>query len=159
LTPRDRIGLFAFGAYDLLSSEQNGHKTILFGAEFYRVDTRYDHKLGASGDLRLGVTLGFDQTHVAETFNVRDALLGTRLELTQPLSPSVTVRAGADVQFDSYSAAPKPWADPDDPATQSYNDLFPGRVDTVLGAWGDVAWKMDRRVELTPGVRFDMFRS
>lgn len=159
LTPRDRISLFAFGAYDLLSNEAAGVKTVLFGSEFYRVDTRYDRKLGASGDLRLGVTLGFDQTHLAEAFNARDALLGARLELTQPLSPSVTVRAGADAQFDSYSTAPKPWSDPDDPATKTYNKAFPGRLDTVLGAWGDVVWKMDRRVELTPGVRFDLFRS
>jgi TonB family protein len=159
LTPRDRISLFTFGAYDLLSQTTNDVKTILFGSEFYRVDTRYDHKLGALGNLRLGVTLGFDQTNFAGQLNSRDTLFGTRIELTQPLSPSVTVRAGADAQFDHYSAAPQPWADPEAPATKAFNALFPGRDDVVLGAFGAVAWKMDRRVELTPGVRFDLFRS
>ena len=58
LTPRDRVSLFAFGAYDLLANTERktNVKTTLFGAEFYRADVRYNHKLGSSGNLRLAVT-------------------------------------------------------------------------------------------------------
>jgi TonB-dependent receptor-like protein/TonB-like protein len=160
LTPRDQIGLFAFGAYDLLAEEQNKIENIVFGSEFYRFDLRLDHRFESGGHLRLATTAGFDQTRIATgQQNARNVPIGTRLELTQPLSRDITLRAGLDAQFDSYSADPARWGDPRDRDTIYFNALFPPRTEAALAARADVVWKLGRRVELTPGMRFDLFRS
>ncbi len=57
LTPRDQIGLFAFGAYDLLAqTDTNNIETIVFGSEFYRFDLRYDHRFTDGSKLRWAAT-------------------------------------------------------------------------------------------------------
>ena len=104
LTPKDRISLFAFGAYDLLGTTQDGVFTTVFGSEFYRVDLRYDRKLEGDARLRLAVTGGFDQTHIADERNARDLVLGTRFEVEEPLGSTLTMRGGLDAQFDGYTA-------------------------------------------------------
>ncbi len=160
LTSRDQIGLFAFGAYDLLAQQKNGIETIVFGSEFYRFDLRLDHRFADGGHLRWATTGGFDQTRIAGgQQNARDIPIGTRVEYTTPLSEDVTLRAGIDAQFDTYSADPKRWGDPEDPDTKAFNSLFPPRADAALAARGDLVIKLGRRVELTPGVRVDLFRS
>ncbi len=159
LSDRDRVSLFAFGAYDLLSQTENEIETVLFGAEFYRVDGRYDVRLPRGGKLRAAATWGFDQTRVADGRNTRDMLFGSRLELSQPLSDELTLRGGLDVQHDFYSADERPYADPDDPGTESFNDLFPPRTDAAAGAWLDLVWRLHPRLEVTPGVRVDTFFS
>jgi TonB family protein len=158
VTPRDRIGVFAFGAYDRLIDKQNGITTTLFGAEFYRFDTRYEHRLDSGGVIRVNGTLGFDQSRLSD-FNVRDWLYDFRIALVQPLSKTITLRAGADAQFDQYSADPHKWTDPDNPSLQAFDALFPPRTDTALATYADVVWRLDPRVEITPGVRLDMYRS
>jgi TonB family protein len=159
LTPRDQIGLFAFGAYDLLAQTENNIETIVFGSEFYRFDLRYDHRFTDGSKLRWAATGGFDQTRVGAQQNVRDVPISTRLELTKPINPDLTLRAGMDAQFDNYKADPQRWGDPDDPDTKAFNSLFPPRADAALAAWGDAVWRLGRRVTLTPGLRFDLFRS
>lgn len=162
VTSRDRLGLFAFGSYDLLASEDpdapERGETILFGSEFYRVDARYDRKLGSEASLRLATTFGFDQTHLPEQRNAQDYLFGARLELMAPAGPHAKLRAGLDAQFDAYRTAPLSFVDPDDPDTRAFEGLFPPRNDSVMGLWADVVWKLGA-LELTPGVRFDVFRS
>ena len=151
--------MLAFGSYNLLSNVNNGVSNIVFGSEFYRVDLRYDRKLPADGRLRWAVTGGFEQTHVETERNAHDVLFGTRAELFQPVSPRFTVRAGVSAETDVYTADTLLYADPADPYTKTYNSLFPARTDTMLGAFGDVVWRPTSRVELVPGVRFDVFRS
>lgn len=159
LDDRNQVGLFAFGAYDYLSETTNDIETVLFGAEFYRVDARYDHRLSGGGKLRLASTFGFDQTRVADGRNTRDVLVAQRLELTKPLGDHATLRAGMDVQQDLYSADQRRFADPDDPDTEEFNALFPPRADGALSTWADVVWKLDPRIEVTPGLRLDTFAS
>ena len=159
LTPRDQIGLFAFGAYDLLAQEKNKIESIVFGSEFYRFDLRYDHRFTDGGKLRWATTAGYDQTRVGAQQNSRDIPVATRLEITHPLSTDLTLRAGLDAQFDSYETDPQRWADPDDPDTKSAQELVKPRSDAALAAWGDLVWKLGRRVTVTPGLRFDLFRS
>lgn len=159
ITPRDRIGLVAFGAYDLLSTTENDVTTIVFGSEFYRLDARYERKLGKEGTLKWGTTVGFDQTRIGEQRNAQDKLFATRVFLHQPLHPRLVLRAGLDAQFDNYTADARRWADPEDPDTISYDNLFPPRFDSALGAYADLEWQIDTRVKVTPGVRFDIFRS
>jgi TonB family protein len=160
LTPRDQISLFAFGAYDLLAQETNKVESIVFGSEFYRVDLRLDHRFADGGTLRLATTAGFDQTRIATgQQNARNVPIATRVELTRPLSRDVTLRAGLDAQFDSYSADPARWGDPRDRDTRQFNALFPPRTEAAIAARGDFVVKLGRRVEMTPGMRFDVFRS
>ncbi|HRI72578.1 MAG TPA: TonB-dependent receptor, partial [Polyangium sp.] len=159
LTPRDRISLVAFGAYDLLTDNTNNIETIVFGSEFYRIDARYERQLSNNGVLKWGTTLGYDQSRLGEQRNAQDKLLATRVFLVQPLHPKLTLRAGLDAQFDHYTADKRRWADPEDPDTIAYDNLFPPRDDTALGAYADLEWQIDPRVKVTPGVRFDVFRS
>jgi len=159
LSNREQVSLFAFGAYDLLAQELNGIETVVFGSEFYRVDARYDLALPNNGRFRLATTWGFDQTRVADQRNARDLLWSTRAELTQPLDAAVTLRSGINVTFDSYEADPAPYGDPEDPDVIAYNALFPSRTDAAAGAWADVIWQLGPRVELTPGIRVDLFHS
>lgn len=159
LTPRDRLTLFAFGSYDLLATEKNEIETILFGSEFYRVDGRYDVSLPDDGRLRWATTWGFDQTRVSDQRNARDILWGTRVELTQPVGERLTVRGGMDLLFDGYEADQATYGDPEDPDVAAYNELFPSRTDSVGTVWADVVWRLDPRVEITPGVRVDLFHS
>jgi len=163
ITPRDRVSLFTFGSYDYLSNTQtvDGEdiETVLFGAEFYRVDGRYDARLRGGGKLRAAATWGFDQTRLFGTRNSQSMLFGSRLNVTQPLSPALTLRGGLNVQLDRYTADELPWADPDNPVVVQFNNLFPPRVDTAVAGWADVVWKPTKHLEVTPGIRVDTYIS
>jgi len=159
VTDRDRISLFTFGSYDYLSSTTYNMETVLFGSEFYRADARYDVRLLGGGKLRTAFTWGYDRTRVADGRNTNDQSFGGRVELERPLSDELTLRAGIDVQHDVYSAEPRPYVDPDDPESQSFDALFPPRTDAASGAWADVEWQIDERFSLTPGLRVDAFLS
>jgi len=165
LTDHDRLTLLSFGSYDFLASTDTPAggtqpvETVLFGSEFYRVDARYDARLSGGGHLRAAVTWGFDQTRVLGSRNTRDMMLGTRVELTRPLSKEVTLRAGLDLQIDKYSAVEPPYADPDDPSTQRFDALFPPRQDTAVGCWADLVLKPAPKLEVIPGVRVDSYAS
>src|SRR5262249_32637117 len=127
-------------------------------SEFHRLDVRYDHTLSHGGNLRLATTLGFDQTRISEQQNATDRITGARLELVQPLSDAVTLRGGADVMLDAYGTSPY-YFNPDDPESQLYNRLFAPRDDLAFGAYADAVFSLGPRIEVTPGVRFDVFRS
>ncbi|MEJ7734389.1 MAG: energy transducer TonB, partial [Polyangiaceae bacterium] len=159
VSDRERISVFAFGAYDFLSETTNDIESVLFGSEFYRVDGRYDVRLPGGGKLRSAVTWGFDQTKIADGRNTRDTLLGARLELEKDIGDHVIIHAGADLQSDQYGADQRKYADPDDPDTVAYNQLFPPRADAAIGTWFDVVWRPSPRFEVTPGVRLDAYHS
>jgi TonB family protein len=159
ITPKDRVTAFAFGSYDLLGQEQAGGLRVLFGTEFYRVDLRYDHFYGADNRIRIATTLGYDNTHLDFQTNTRDEMLGVRAELTHHLSRHALLRGGADVVLDHYSVAAPTYVDPDDPNIQAFNAFFPPRNDVALGAWADMVLDLSSRLEATPGVRVDVFRS
>jgi TonB family protein len=159
LTPNDRITLFGFGAYDLLGQTTDGLFTTLFGSEFYRLDTRYDHRFDRDTTARVALTLGWDQTKIpGMPRNQQDTLVGGRIEASHAFSPQATLRGGCDVQLDAFRADTQPYADPEAPTTVWLNGLFPPRDDVVVGAWSDLVYKSDS-VEITPGVRVDLFRS
>lgn len=159
LSPRDRLTVFGFGAYDLVGQEQPGGLAVLFGSEFYRADLRYDHLDTAGGKLRAAVALGFDQTKIAATRNARDRMLSGRLEYQRPVAKNLTWRSGADTTFDANGVTKAPYADPDDPEAKRFEALFPPRNDVAGGVWTDVVWNATPRVEVTPGLRFDVFDS
>jgi TonB family protein len=159
LTPNDRLTAFGFGSYDLVAQTDSGISTIVFGSEFYRLDLRYDHSFSSGGQIRTAVTLGFDQTRVGDERNSQDRMLSVRTELHRPLGAHLTWRAGADLTLDGFSADHRTYADPDDPDTARFNELFPVRTDLALGAFTDLVWTPEPWLEITPGVRSDLFSS
>ncbi|MBI5532135.1 MAG: TonB-dependent receptor [Deltaproteobacteria bacterium] len=159
ITPKDRVSIFSFGAYDLYGERLADRLKILFGSEFYRLDVRYDHAFSRASTLRWAVTLGYDQTRVGEQRNGRDRSIGTRLLIHHPLDDNMTVRAGADLAVDAFGASSLAYDDPQDPETRKLNALFPKRTDTALGAWADLVWNLSPAVEVTPGVRAMLFTS
>jgi hypothetical protein len=159
LTPKDRVSLFTFGAFDLLSQNLNGIDTVLFGAEFYRADMRYDRTIDADTNLRAAFTLGFDQNRIpGQPRNSQNTSYAVRLEVTHAASEHVLLRGGADGLLEHYTADIQPYADPDDPDVKRFNALFPARDDTTAGAWADVVFKV-RGWQVTPGIRMDIFNS
>ncbi len=159
VTPQDRITAFSFGSYDLVGQTKNHILNVLFGSEFYRLDVRYDHRFDGSSTLRTDVTLGWDQTRIADQRNTRDKMLGLRSELQHPLSERALLRIGGDATIDGYTADARTYADPEDPDTARFNATFPPRTDVALGFFADLAWRPTSRIEVTPGARIDLFGS
>jgi TonB family protein len=159
LSPRDQIGVFAFGAYDYAATPtdsaagelpDDGQNAVLF----HRVDLRYDRRIGESTKLRAAVTLGTEGTRGGQGL-VRDKLGGVRLELKSQLGPAVLLRAGASANLDKYSLSL-------DPLTEHFLDvlaLFPGRTDAAIGAYVDTVIEAAPGVSVTPGVRVDHYSS
>ena len=161
LTKRDRISVFGFGASDFLGTKQpDGTTTTVFGAQFHRVDVRYDHKLNADGMIRTAVMGGMDLTEFSAGNGInphlRDRLVGTRTELTYRLSPTALLRAGTDAQIDTYDVV-LPADLP--PSQASIASFFPTRTDLTVGMRADLVLKATRGFEITPGLRMDYYSS
>jgi hypothetical protein len=157
LTPRDRVSAFAFGSYDFLGQKTQGAPLTLFGTEFHRVDLRYDHKLPREGTLRAAFTLGLDRSSAPQGRVVRDRMAGARTELSLPLSPSLRLRAGSELQLDRYDVELTP-ADAS-PTQARVAALFRSRTDLALGLRADLVWIPSENFEITPGLRVDLYGS
>ena len=159
LSPNDRIGVFAFGAYDYAATptdtaqgevREDGENAVLF----HRIDVRYDRRLNERSKLRAALTLGTEGTRGGQGL-VRDKLISGRLELKSELAPGFMLRAGASAAFDQYELEL-------DPFTENFLDvqaLFPGRTDGVLGAYADVVIDAVPGLSVTPGLRVDRYTS
>jgi hypothetical protein len=154
---KNRISLFGFGSYDFLGEQTSDQTLTLFGAEFHRLDLRYDHRFGPDGEIRVAATGGIDRTRLPDDRFLRDRLVGARAELEYKLVPGALLRAGTDVQLDSY--------DIDlgtsnlGTAAQSGAALFPTRTDVGIAARADTVVAVTRKVEVTPGARLDFYES
>jgi TonB family protein len=157
LTPDDRIGVFAFGSYDYLGERTPTQDITLFGTEFHRVDLRYDHKLGDKGGVRLAVTTGFDRSRAQEDRFVRDRILGARSEWTYYAHPRVLLRAGSDLQLDSYDV--QVVSGTLAPSVARVANFFPSRTDLTIGSRADAVIAIARGFEVTPGARVDLYAS
>ncbi len=161
LGPRDRVSLFSFGSYDLVGERDSlGDVEAKFGVEFYRIDLRHEHRLSSGGELTTGVTFGFDQSHVAEAVNARDYSWAGRVALQQPLAGDALLRVGVQGSRDRYSTVESAGVDPDDPdPAPTFGELFPSRVDRVLGAYAELQFQPRDNFEVTPGLRVDYYTS
>ncbi len=159
VTPDDRISLLTFGSYDLVAQTAAGIESVLFASEFYRLDTRWDHRFGPKTKVRVAVTGGFDQTRIpGQPRNSQDTLGAVRFELTHLATDDVTFRAGGDATLDRFTADTRPYADPDDPDTKRFNALFPPRDDVNFGTWADAKLVLGPW-EIVPGARVDIYNS
>ena len=95
LGPKDDLGILAFGGYDLFQAPQAAVNT---GAEltFHRIDVRWDHRLSAGSNLRVGLTGGYDRAagSDAESSVVTNRSLRLRSELDERLGPNARLLGG-----------------------------------------------------------------
>jgi TonB family protein len=153
VTPRDRVSVFAFGAYDFLGQKNDGAgETVVFDTTFHRVDLRYDHRFGPGSTLRQAITLGWDQTRLGEGRYARDRQLAARTEIQHRLSGDVLLRAGADASFDGIDVDLTRGTE-----DQDFAALFKSHMDLAVGLRADVVWQAAPNLEVTPGLRVDLF--
>jgi hypothetical protein len=156
LTPKDRIGIFSFGAYDFLGTRTPTGTQTLFGTTFHRIDVRYDHTLNSDGKIRTAITGGLDFTDLGDGRTARDRSLGARTEVNYRVSDKVLLRFGGDVQADRYDVVFTTGAL--SPAEIGVANLYPSRTDLSTGVRGDFVIKM-HALEITPGARIDLYAS
>ena len=155
LDDKNTLGIFAFGSYDDFGQVRGGITDTIIDAEFHRVDLRLDHEL-EHGTVRVAATLGFGRSN-NDNSDIRDLSAALRATLENRISPSVTLRAGADVMFDRYDLLGNTTDDAFIRATTSL--LYPPHFEVRSGGYADVVWQLSPRVQLVPGVRADVFTS
>ncbi len=170
VTPKDTLTAFVFGSFDELdqrdttSSDTHGNPLTygpfypLFRTEFHRADLRWDRAI-RGGHIRTALTLGIDDSLAGGGGNndndrVQATSVQLRTELDQALTGNLRIRTGADVLLYHYDY------------TETLNEggtplslSLPTRNDVIFGAYGDVVWRVHPRVEIVPGLRFDVFTS
>ncbi len=179
ITDRDVLSLLIFGAYDRATQRATPDRdtidaatgnrprpdavreieVVLFASEFHRADARWDHALGGGGRMRVAATLGYERTRVEARRAAEDLMTATRLEIVQPVSSSVTLRAGADLVVDRYRADSLPTFADDDDVVARQRRIFASRTDFAMGIRADAVIVAAPGVEVTPGVRLDVYGS
>jgi hypothetical protein len=149
----DRLSVFVFGSHDYRGPLSGLPST--FAADFHRVDTRWDHALGAGSKLRLAATLGTDSSS-NEQGSASAQLAGLRLEIDERIDSSARFRGGADVTLNHFNAA-IPAGSPTPVLSSALADVYPEHQDLAAGVHADVIWRPTQRVELVPGVRADLY--
>jgi len=167
VAPRDTLTAFLFGSFDELDQRDrfdhiDGTQTVgpyytVFRTMFHRADLRWDHAV-PGGNLRTALTLGTDNSMQGDSptssRSVISETIQLRTELDRRLSTRLRARAGADVLIGHY----------DYPFTLDAGGVglsqdCPARNDVTFGGYADVVWRVHPRVEIIPGMRFDVFTS
>jgi hypothetical protein len=159
VSDRDTLGLFAFGSYDFLSQREGDATDVHFDTQFHRVDLRWTRQMTPRSDAFVAVTTGLDRTRVGNTDFVSSRMLASRLRVRHQLSSAALLRAGADTSFDAFALDSEQRRAPNSEEAAERRALFPSRVDSAVGAWGDLPWQVTSRLRVTPGVRVDVYRS
>ncbi|HEY4105451.1 MAG TPA: TonB family protein, partial [Polyangiaceae bacterium] len=137
---------------------------------FHRLDLRWDHRL-TGGNWRNALMLGLDATGGDnDNVTVTNRMIGARSEYSQRLSDDVTLRAGGDALFESLAQKVTGQTTNEEPSSEmpipnQSNDNNGGflfdraRRDFTTGAWVDGVLEVAPNVEVTPGLRADLFVS
>ncbi|MEO8901192.1 MAG: TonB-dependent receptor plug domain-containing protein [Polyangiaceae bacterium] len=151
-------------------------ENTLVDIDFHRVDLRWDHRI-QDGSWRNALTFGLDRTG-ADNGNVTatNHMIGARSEYRQALAPGLTLRAGGDVLLESlaqqvnnqgtsstvnsgsaFNGSPSGMEE----NTNNNSDLGldRARVDFTSGLWADTVVAVTPKLEITPGLRADLFVS
>ena len=183
LDRKNSVEVLSFGAGDFLSdvathtrttddgftSESVREKRTIVDVGFHRLDLRWDRRISA-GNWRNALMLGFDRTG-ADNGNVtmHSRMVGLRSEYRQALDERTSLRAGADALFetltqhdDSARAVRVENGMTIDGGPDEDNPDFGftrARRDFTSGLWGDFVLRLTPKLEVTPGVRADLFVS
>jgi TonB family protein len=158
---RDTLSVFSFGSYDYIGDKSKGETQTVLGAEFHRVDLRWDHQESARTSSRLALMAGFDRTRTGQeqAFSLRDRVAGLRSEIRHRADRHTLLKAGSDVTLDHYDLEPPP-LDPENPGDRAdFERFFPTRTDLAMGAWAEVSVEPERGITITPGLRVDAYAS
>jgi hypothetical protein len=116
--PEERLSVFAFGAFDVLASDECVKQTkagkcsertrdVLLDTDFHRLDLRYERETAAFGKVRASVTLGLDQSRQVGVERARDGKLDARVSVSRPVaSGGALLRGGLGISLDRYDVAP-----------------------------------------------------
>jgi hypothetical protein len=159
LTPRDELAVFAFGSRDSLTRENDdGVRELVYGAEFHRLQLRWQRELTA-GSLRVMAVGGWDRSEQSEgDVRLEDTMGRLRADWTQRLSSELRLEAGLDGGLDRYRLDLAGLVD--DPEQRAdFLRRYPARVDAVAGGYGSVRWSPSPPLRLELGSRLDVFSS
>lgn len=175
-------------AEDVQEADGTTRTRTIVDLGFHRLDLRWDRQL-EKGSFRQALMLGLDETRVdSGNVLFTNKLVGLRSELRHQASPTVLVRSGADFLFERLGqkleqeeqdvvepAAADPSAPPDPSAPGPDQGVVEGdggsgnddigldfdrhRSDFVFGVYTDLVIDATKDVEVTPGLRSDLFVS
>ncbi len=160
LSEKDMLTVFALGSYDAVSSREEGEEDLseVLNLQWHRIDLRWDRKLSRTGSMRTAMTLGFDRIG-SEGFAARTFIIGSRTLVQEQLSKKVKIRGGADWWWNAYDF--RLGAEEEQPEIEGVDNRFSRGLqsDLNLGAWVDAPLEVAPRLQITPGVRVDMYTS
>jgi hypothetical protein len=160
LGAHDRLTLFAFGSHDRTSHTTNldsgGTVEIEdLASDFHRADLRLEHEFNSTDRLRLAATIGWSSIGASPTY-LDDWTYAARIEAQASAGPGLRIRAGAQLEANAYrSTGTAPLLGPDGAPIGA--DPPPSNL--TAGAYVDLVVRWGESVEITPGLRADVFRS
>ncbi|AEI64196.1 TonB family protein [Corallococcus macrosporus] len=156
------LRLFAFGSSDTFGAEAQDAlgDTALQSIVFHRVDLRHRHPVGP-GELEVGGTWGLDRFAIvsrsppdeATEIRIDQGHWSARLGYTATLSPSATLRAGADVEH--KRAIVELLQQEGGPDVDL--EVAPVALGTFMGAWTELVWQPHEKWAVVPGLRVDSY--
>lgn len=152
VSPRDTVGVFAFGAADHYGGE------ALAGAVggdtgFHRVDLRFMHA-GDAMSATTGITFGRDRS-ADSSASLVDRSLRARTDVTLRLGAGVEARFGGDARVNDIALH----VAPDRLDRSDLYELFPTRTDHSLSGYFGLRFQPNERLSIEPGARADLFAS
>ena len=180
LDSKNSVELLSFGAGDFLSdietrtrsmqtpdggftSQTVREENTIVDVGFHRLDLRWDHRI-TNGNWRNALMLGLDRTGADNgSVTVKSRMVGLRSEYQQILGKRSTLRAGGDVLFENLAqndGQTTPAPDGSGGSDDNVNFGFTrARRDLTSGVWADLVLKPAPKLEVTPGLRADLFVS
>jgi hypothetical protein len=150
LTRKDTVSVFGFGSFEYYADGEGEY----FGTEFHRLDLRYDRALSKDSSARVAITFGRDRTRATRGL-LKAESFGARSEIRHRFSNEVQWRLGADALLEGFEMEVGPL----NSAADDIERLFPTRTDLAVGGYSDVVLNPESWLEVTPGVRVDLYRS
>jgi len=185
LDTKNSVEVLSFGAGDFLSDTETSERSTptpeggftsqsvkeektIVDVGFHRLDLRWDHRV-ANGNWRNALMLGLDRTGADNgNLTVRNRMVGLRSEYRQSLDERMTLRSGGDVLFETLaqndnSNQTTGAVDGSTIGGSNDNNLDFGftraRRDLTCGLWADLVLAVAPKLEITPGLRADLFVS
>ncbi|MFO0549069.1 MAG: TonB-dependent receptor [Polyangiaceae bacterium] len=157
VAPGQRLGFFAFGAYDYMAEKRvNEDDHLIFDTMFHRINLSYDVDVDPRTRVETDVIFGWDETRLEDNRDVVDKSLDMRMKATKRVSDDFEIRGGVDVTFDDYDIDLAPEADDED---GSFATFFSSRTDIAAGAWVTLPVTLGGRLSMLPGLRADVYAS
>jgi len=159
LSERDELVLMAFGSRDKLDrEEQDGEREVVFGAEFHRLQLRYQRQLEA-GSLRVMAFGGWDRSDQSDgDVELENATGRLRADWVREFAQGTRLEAGVDGGLDRYRLD-LARLDADSDEREDFLERYPARDDSVVGGYFGASFEAAASIRLQLGSRLDVFES